>query len=517
MSAKFEITGSAGGTIKVIEQVTGAVDKIGKAAEGAVKSTKQLNAEAQRIRESLDPLERINRKYAELQKHVEAGRLSMGQATAAGIRYRQELNQTAQSQNSAFGATALSNLKSYVTGVFGIGAALSVVRGELDAIAQRAEKRAQLGMSTADAEAALRKVVGPDAQRGAMLSGATAIAEQRRLPAAQVYQAATAAYGATSSVPISLAALKEATRQSRDPEAIKEIAAGIGFIMGSANISDPREAAGLLNQVLAGSPIVDEKVPQAFAKVASSYLSPTAGGSAATAGAILAGLSQASADTEGDRSRTGAIDLITKSQEFFKKRGRKYGVSGAASDTIDERIALLMSNPEMAKDFIASTTFEAPVRGGMSRLFLTEEGRSAFASNRAAMADQATRNLVADETAAFLTGGKLQSGKKANEIISSGSDMFELGKENVLTRESYDKLIGMIADQWGGPAPNMQARAYYGATTGIGGVDTLEAIHMLSSNRPEGNGETAQKFDAMISELRGLREQQKSKVVTRPE
>jgi hypothetical protein len=517
MSAKFEITGSAGGTIKVIEQVTGAVDKIGKAAEGAVKSTKQLNAEAQRIRESLDPLERINRKYAELEKHVEAGRLSMGQATAAGIRYRQELNQTAQSQNSAFGATALSNLKSYVTGVFGIGAALSVVRGEIDAINARADKRAQLGMTTADAEAKLRKVVGPDARRLEMMAGASAIAEQSRLPAAQVYQAAAGAYGATSSVPLSLAALKEATRQSRDPEAINEIASGIGFIMGSANISDPREAAGLLNQVLAGSPITDEKVPQAFAKVASSYLSPTAGGSAATAGAILAGLSQASADTEGDRSRTGAIDLITKSDEFFKKRGRKYGVAGAASDTIDERIALLMGNPEMAKDFIASTTFEAPVRGGMSRLFLTEEGRSSFAANRAAMSDQATRNRVADETAQFLTGGKLQSGKKANEIIASGSDTFELGKENVLTNESYDKLIGMIADQMGGPAPNMRARAYYGMTTGLGGVDTLEAIHMLQSNRPAGDGETAQKFDAMIGELRGLREQQKSKVATRPE
>lgn len=143
MSAKFEITGSAGGTIKVIEQVTGAVDKIGKAAEGAVKSTKQLNAEAQRIREALDPQEKVNRKYAELQKHVEAGRLSMGQATAAGIKYRQELGLAADEGKKAFGPSMITSIGQAAAGYASAAAAVGLIVTGLKEKAAEEERAAQ--------------------------------------------------------------------------------------------------------------------------------------------------------------------------------------------------------------------------------------------------------------------------------------------------------------------------------------------------------------------------------------
>lgn len=91
MSAKFTLEGSSAGAVQAIQQAADALDKTGKAAEGAAKSTRQLTTEAQRIKESIDPQEKLNRKYQELQQHVEAGRLSISQATAAGIKYRQEL------------------------------------------------------------------------------------------------------------------------------------------------------------------------------------------------------------------------------------------------------------------------------------------------------------------------------------------------------------------------------------------------------------------------------------------
>lgn len=521
MSAKFEIRANAGNTLKVIEQITGAVDKTGKAAEGSVKSVRQLNAEAQRIKEALDPQEKLNRKYAELKKHVDAGRLSMGQATAEGMKLRQSLEGAAKSGDQAFGSSALSSLQSYVTGALGIGAAVGLIRKELDIIAQRAEKRTQLAMTTADAEASLRKVVATDKDRDAMLSGAKSIAETSHIPEAQIYQAAAATYGAIGNVPDSLAALEEATKQSRDPAAIQEISAGIGFVMQSTRIKSAKEAVGLLNQVLAGSPIEDAKVPQSYAKVAAAFMSPTAGGSAATAGAFLASLSQASADTQGDRSRTGAIDFIAKSQEYFEKNGRRYGVSKADSDEVDERIALLMSNKEMAKDFISKTTFEAPVRGGMASMFLTDEGRATYAENLAGMEKSNLRVAAADDTAGFIKDGKLQATKTLNNIVASNSDSLELDKEGLLTQESYDKMVGMIADQWGGPFANTRARAYYGGTTAWDGVDTLEAIHMLSSNRPTGTDaesqKVADKFDLMIAEMRALRQQQRAKVTTQQE
>lgn len=91
MSAKFELSANAGNTLQVIQQMTGAIDATGKAAEGAVASTKKLNAEAQRIKESVDPQEKINRKFAEMKQMVDAGVLSMSQMTAAGIKMRQEM------------------------------------------------------------------------------------------------------------------------------------------------------------------------------------------------------------------------------------------------------------------------------------------------------------------------------------------------------------------------------------------------------------------------------------------
>lgn len=104
MSAKFTLEGSSAGAVQAIQQAADALDKTGRAAEGAAKSTRQLTNEAQRIKESLDPQERLNRKYQELQQHVEAGRISISQATAAGIKYRQELYATSEEGKKAAAA-----------------------------------------------------------------------------------------------------------------------------------------------------------------------------------------------------------------------------------------------------------------------------------------------------------------------------------------------------------------------------------------------------------------------------
>jgi hypothetical protein len=108
MSAKFTLEGSSAGAVQAVQQVADAMDKAGQKAEGAAKSTKQLNAEAQRIKEALDPQEKLNRKYQELQQHVEAGRISINQATAAGIKYRQELYATSEEGKKAAAAALIA-------------------------------------------------------------------------------------------------------------------------------------------------------------------------------------------------------------------------------------------------------------------------------------------------------------------------------------------------------------------------------------------------------------------------
>lgn len=163
MSAKFEISATAGGVLKVIEQVTGAIDKTGKAAEGAVKSTRQLNAEAQKIREALDPQERVNRKYAELQKHVEAGRLSMGQATAAGIKYRQELGHAADEGKRAFGPSVITSIGQMAAGYASAAAAVGMIVSGLKEKTAEEERAAQRAIQSRAGLGALSQLAAGEA------------------------------------------------------------------------------------------------------------------------------------------------------------------------------------------------------------------------------------------------------------------------------------------------------------------------------------------------------------------
>lgn len=92
MSAKFELSANAGNTLKVIEQMTGLLNATGKAAEGAAAASKKLSADAQRIRESLDPQEKLNRKYDEMRQMLAAGIITQNQMIAKGIEMRQVMH-----------------------------------------------------------------------------------------------------------------------------------------------------------------------------------------------------------------------------------------------------------------------------------------------------------------------------------------------------------------------------------------------------------------------------------------
>jgi hypothetical protein len=146
MSAKFTLEGSASGAVKAIDQATAALDKTGKAAEGAVKSTRQLNAEAQRIKESIDPQEKFNRKLVDLKRHLDAGRLSIDQVERATAKYRGELDAAGRSTDGAFGSKALAGVASMATQYLSVAAAVgTIVAGlrEKAAEEERAAQRAQ--------------------------------------------------------------------------------------------------------------------------------------------------------------------------------------------------------------------------------------------------------------------------------------------------------------------------------------------------------------------------------------
>lgn len=106
MSAKFTIEGSGAGAIKVVEQTNAALDKTEKTAERAAKAAakleEQLGKQAQRIKETINPQEKLNRLQQELKGHVEAGRLTIEQADKATEHYRQTVLSASETGNKGF-------------------------------------------------------------------------------------------------------------------------------------------------------------------------------------------------------------------------------------------------------------------------------------------------------------------------------------------------------------------------------------------------------------------------------
>lgn len=537
MGAKYTLEGDAAGAVKAIGSATKEFEKADKAADKAAAASKRMADAAQRIKESIDPQEKLNRLTRQLAEHVKAGTLSIEQATRAHVKYRDQLGISAksmqkvgESSDRAFGRTAINNITSYLLGLGSIGGAISLVRSELESIARLDDKAAQRALGPAAAEANLRRVVATDKKRDFVLSEAERIASVNRLPVEGVYDAMTAAYGASSDADLSVATIEAAASRTRDPSKIGDTASGIGFILQSSRIKDAREAGGFLDQVLAESPIKDEKVPQALAKVVGDYVSAIAGGSEASAGAILAGLSQAAGDVEGDRARTGAINLRGQTEAFFKKNASKFGLSPDDVDGLDERLSILFDdkNIAMARQFIKETTFEAPVRGGMATMFLNPEHRARFRENRLKMGSRESRLAADADTSGFVFGGATQDFARTEAGVQSVSDERNRRRglmEQIITAESRQRIKDLLIEQRGfeiGLETGLWSRTG-GSMTRAEAISELEGgLNSYGVNRDASLGDEWSRqlkadTEAMVRELKGIRGTQKAKGSTRQE
>jgi hypothetical protein len=170
MSAKFTLEGSSSGAVKAIEQANDALTKTGKAAEGAAKSTRQLNAEAQRIRESLDPQEKLNRKLSELRQHVDAGRLSYDQASRAAKKFRDDIHDIGKAGGDAFGGPATSQILSYVAGLGSITAVVGAITSAFQDAEAASQAAADSIFDSLGAFVELQQLGQKDFARGAAIS-----------------------------------------------------------------------------------------------------------------------------------------------------------------------------------------------------------------------------------------------------------------------------------------------------------------------------------------------------------
>jgi hypothetical protein len=135
MSVKFTLDGSGAGAVRAVESLNKALEATEKNAEGAVKPTKRLSDQAQRIKESLDPQLKYNRQVEEMAKHVRAGTLTFEQARAKTVQYEAALHKTSKTADEAFGAVAVGKLVAFTGGLAGVATAFKKVEDEAQAAA----------------------------------------------------------------------------------------------------------------------------------------------------------------------------------------------------------------------------------------------------------------------------------------------------------------------------------------------------------------------------------------------
>lgn len=146
-------------SIKASTDLAAAVDKIGDKMELSAKEARNLERAAARIvQQNEGPTERYNRKIAETAKLFAAGKLSIDQAQQAAERHRKSLERAGQAQDKTFGAQALSQIGSYVTGFLSVGAAAGGILKALRDIETQAQASADAVFASLGAFGELQQV-----------------------------------------------------------------------------------------------------------------------------------------------------------------------------------------------------------------------------------------------------------------------------------------------------------------------------------------------------------------------
>lgn len=173
---KITWSGDANSAIRAQEALTKAAEKYATEVKEGAKSAKQLEVAAKKIIEAVDPQIKLNRLYKELGDHVQAGRISIDQATAAGVKFRQELGLAAkagkeveQSNRKAFDPKIFLPL---LGGLATVTGAVGLLKDAFGGVEQRAQEAADAVLASLGAAGELQQL-GPEG-----FAKGTAIARQ---------------------------------------------------------------------------------------------------------------------------------------------------------------------------------------------------------------------------------------------------------------------------------------------------------------------------------------------------
>jgi hypothetical protein len=277
-------------------------------------------------------------------------------------------------------------------------------------------------------------------------------------------EASSALSASQSNRPATLAAMEAAMRFApASPETREQVAGGILDLRKATGNADPMANLGLLKAIGEQSRVTD------WAKIAK-HLSGGVigvkeyGGTAQEAGALIAAITQASADPEGRKSATAAIGMVEQLDKFLPEKDRfrhrldpktmemtkVIEAKGTGMKTWQQRIAYLRQNPQEMERVLDDLSIEKKQKAAIRQIITGQgAGAEAFRSASAAM-DRPLGEMAAGAEDAIkvregLFGSKIAGMGRTNEAVPEiGAGTEWGGKQAILGQYSLENLQNVM-------------------------------------------------------------------------
>ncbi|TWT75512.1 hypothetical protein Pla123a_30210 [Posidoniimonas polymericola] len=412
--------------------------------ENIVSSGKGAAGAVERLARQADPMRRFEAQIAKVELAQRKQGLSTENARVLTEKYTRSLDYLGRTADRTLGTQLISKVGMLAAGTLSFGSAIALVRNELEALRQQADRIGQTHINAAGArEKLLQNTAGlSSAQREKFVARAEKLAASTGQPQNVIDSALADAYsGSGGNTEAAFRNVRIAAEYNPNtPSAIGPTAGALSDVSKSTGDLNAARNLGFLNKVGLASRVTDagkqfKAIPQALGGLV------TAEATAQESGALFAALSNAIPDTEGNVTATASINFGAKLEEFADK-AIKSGKLTPDVDTFGERLLAVQGDAALGRAFVGMMGGEAKAKGALEQLVMDPNSdiAKAYAATKAGFGTAADQEAHGKRTLGIIAGDKYGNTATANRVVASLNERFELGSDGYLTEEAKQKL-----------------------------------------------------------------------------
>jgi len=451
-----------------------ATKKAGDEARKVAKEEAELGRQAARVREEmLTPLDRYTKKVAELDNLLKRGKLTQDEHNQAVRNAKTAMDAAGQAGDTAL-TGMIGNLKRLVAGWFSVQYAISLVRGEYDAMREKEARAAQTALSAAQAQSLALINLGattPEA-RDAFEKRIEEISQRTTVSRKDLYQ--RAAYALSARGPLSEAEAMQAVEESARyvPGDVETGKTWTGAALDLQKIMRGRGQNVTAKQAIGYVATVGQKARVVEPALLATNVVPAMLGAMETgateqeAGALWAAITQAVGDPTGRKSGTAAIQVVRgllemlpaeqvspfgemgEGGEFITSEAQSKAIRGGFKDWAS-RLKALREDPELRKQVLAKLPGEVKTRTAVEQI-LSGKGTAAesYAQFLTELPSMTAAGPLYEERLKVMqgaTGQKLAKFQRGMDVALEDLDLLDPSRAAAgMIRDKYKPILEAV-------------------------------------------------------------------------